>query len=271
MNLRFFEPLPPLRGYIDKMWVLESACGLPQHDMKMLVPDGRMLLLVPFKNAMVGRMGEREYFSKENRMSLVGIGDLPSMVDTEHAGELGVMGIDFTPEGAYRFFQWRLKETKNEVNALSDILGKQVKILEEKMMIVEAVDRKMQMVQEFLFNLFTQRGSDRVFEYCIKKIKSSKGAITIKQLEQETGYSSRWLNMKFDERLGISPKNFSSIARFNFYYQALLTNASRILTDKEFYNHYYDESHFIREFRRFTGMPPAKMESVVNNFGKLFI
>jgi methylphosphotriester-DNA--protein-cysteine methyltransferase len=154
---------------------------------------------------------------------------------------------------------------------LKDIVGNTVKHLEEKLVNTENVAGKVQLVQEFLYQLFIAKESDPVFEYCVQKIRSTHGAITIKQLEKETGYGSRWLNKKFEERLGISPKNFSSISRFRFYYEALLTNASRILTHKEFYDHYYDESHFIREFRRFTGMPPAKLESTVNNFGKLFL
>lgn len=271
MNLQFFEPLAPLKGYIDKIWVLETDCGLPQDDMKMLVPDGRLLLLLPLKNTMAGKMAGRNYDTKENRMSLVGISDLPSQVDTQHAGALGLIGVDFTPQGAYRFFRVKLKEVKYEVNPLSDILGKEVRFVEEKIANIENIKVKVRMLQQFLFDLFTQKSGDQVFEYCIKKIKESKGAIAVKELEQQTGYSSRWLNRKFDEMLGISPKNFSSIARFNFYYQALLTNAARVLTHKEFYDHYYDESHFIREFKRFTGMPPAKLEHAVNNFGKLFL
>jgi AraC-like DNA-binding protein len=271
MNLQFFEPLAPLKGYIDKIWVLESDCGLPQEDMKMLVPDGRLLLLLPLKNAMVGKMGGRIYSSKENRISLVGISDMPSVVDTQDAGVLGVLGVDFTPVGAYRFFRWKLKDIKNELNSLSDILGKEVRCVEEKIANVENIEGKVRILQQFLFDLFTKKSGDPVFEYCIEKIRESRGSIPVKELEQQTGYSSRWLNRKFDEMLGISPKNFSSIARFNFYYQALLTNAARILTHKEFYDHYYDESHFIREFKRFTGMPPAKLEHAVNNFGKLFL
>ena len=237
----------------------------------MLVPDGRILLLMPLKNAMVCKMGGRIYGRKENRMSLVGISDMPSVVDAQDTGALGVLGVDFTPQGAYRFFRWKLKEIKNELNSLSDILGNEVRDVEERIADAVNIEGKVRILQQYLFDLFIQKSGDQVFEYCIQKIKESRGSIPVKELAQQTGYSSRWLNRKFDEMLGISPKNFSSIARFNFYYQALLTNAARILTHKEFYHHYYDESHFIREFKRFTGMPPVKLEHAVNNFGKLFL
>jgi AraC-like DNA-binding protein len=271
MKLSFAEPWTPLKGYIDKIWVLETDCGLPHDDMKMLVPDGRMLLLIPFRSGLLGKMGGRDYVAGEGSISVVGVGDLPSTVDAQSESALGVIGVDFTPKGAYRFFQWRLKESSNDLQLLADVLGNPVKRIEEKMAGTENIDEKLLIVQEFLFHLFTQKESDLVFEYCIEKIHTTKGAVSVRELEQQTGYSGRWLNRKFEERLGISPKNFASISRFRYYYQALLTNASRILTHKEFYHHYYDESHFIREFKRFTGMPPAKLESTVNNFGKLFL
>ena len=271
MKLHFEEPWPPLKGYIDKIWVLETDCGLPQDDMKMLVPDGRMLLLIPMRNGLLGKMDGRDYIAHEGAMSLVGVGECPSMVDAQNDTALGVIGVDFTAQGAYRFFQWRLKEISNRLYLLADILGKTVKHIEEKIIDSKNIGEKLQVVQQFLFNLFTIKGPDPVFEYCIQQIQSTKGSVSVKELEQQTGYSSRWLNRKFEERLGISPKNFSSIARFQHYYHALLTNASRVLKHKDFYDHYYDESHFIREFKRFTGMPPAKLENAVNNFGKLFI
>lgn len=271
MKLSFVEPWTPLKGYIDKIWVLETDCGLPVDDMKMLVPDGRMLLLIPMRNGLLGKMGGQEYIANEARISLVGVGDHPSMVDALSDTALGVIGVDFTAQGAYRFFQWRLKEISNQLYLLSDILGKTVKHIEERIASTEDIGEKLKTVQQFLYDLFTIRGSDQVFEFCIQKIQSTKGGISVKELEKQTGYSSRWLNRKFEERLGISPKNFASIARFQYYYRALISNASRILTHKEFYHHYYDESHFIREFKRFTGMPPAKLENAVNNFGKLFL
>lgn len=270
MNLQFFEPIAPLKGYIDKIWVFESNCGLPQDDMRMLVPDGRLLLLIPYGNGIIGKMGGRDHLVKENSMSLVGVTDLPSVVDGQYAGALNIIGVDFTPGGAYRFFHWRMKDIKYKVTSLADIIGQAVHEIEERIAVAINSRQKVQVVQDFLWNLFLRKSTDPVFEYCIQTINASKGAITIKQLEQDTGYSSRWLNRKFEDCLGISPKSYSSIARFQFYYQSLLSNASRILKHKEFYDHYYDESHFIREFKRFTGMPPAKLETAINNFGKLF-
>ncbi|WP_437894468.1 helix-turn-helix domain-containing protein [Sorangium sp. So ce124] len=90
------------------------------------------------------------------------------------------------------------------------------------------------------------------------------------ELERLTGYTSRWLNRKFAEQLGASPKGLGSILRLQHCYQALLTGSSDAFLQKAFYRHCYDESHFIREFKRFTGMPPSKLLRTKNDFGRLF-
>ncbi len=76
--------------------------------------------------------------------------------------------------------------------------------------------------------------------------------------------------MKFIERVGACPKNLSEILRFQTVYRALTSDSSRVLDPKLFYDYYYDQSHFIRNFKRFTGMSPLKLAKAVNNFGKLY-
>ena len=87
----------------------------------------------------------------------------------------------------------------------------------------------MALLQQFLLNQFKQQAEDSIFEYCVAKITLLKGKITVKELEKKTGYSSRWLNMKFIDKLGVSPKNLSSIIRFNQYYNAVANNDEMIL------------------------------------------
>jgi methylphosphotriester-DNA--protein-cysteine methyltransferase len=76
--------------------------------------------------------------------------------------------------------------------------------------------------------------------------------------------------MKFQEKIGVSPKTLCAITRFTYVYQTLANHPNEILLNKSFYNLYYDQSHFIKEFRRFTGLPPTMFEKNINDFGKIF-
>lgn len=238
-------------------------------DMKMVVPNGMVKMIIPFRNEFTGRRENYSRLSKTNRMTLVGVNDIPFVVDAEHDGPAGTIGIEFSSHGAYRFFRMNQSELKNQMFDGCEILGNAVNEIEAQMAETKIAEQKIKILESYLLGLFHQTRPDNIFEFCIKAIKKTFGNISIQELERKTGYSSRWLNMKFGERIGVSPKNLCSISRFQFVYQALVNNPGEILDDKSYYHIYYDQSHFIKEFKRFTGMPPLKFDRTENNFVKI--
>ena len=153
---------------------------------------------------------------------------------------------------------------------MSDVLESTGKQLTEQIADTTSPQQKIILAQKFLLNQLALHEEDLIFEYCVEKIQSSKGTISIKELEKKTGYSSRWLNMKFNDKLGVSPKNLSSIIRFKQYYQALISKDEKSFFKNDFYKVYYDQSHFIKAFKRFTGLPPTRFEKEINDFGKSY-
>ena len=270
MRLQNIEPHPLLKGYIDKMWLFESNGKMPVDDLKLVVPNGHLKLSVAFRNGIVAKMNGQSVTSKEQNISLTGLMDVPVILDVEKDVATGTIVVEFSPHGAYRFFHLSLIDIKNQIYPLSDILGTVAKQLEDKISNIQSVDGKVTVLQQFLLNQFTQQAEDSIFEYCVAKITSSKGKITIQELEKKTGYSSRWLNMKFKDKLGISPKNLSTIIRFNEYYNAVANNNEMEFMQNAFYDHYYDQSHFLKEFKRFTGQSHSGFVNRTNDFGKLF-
>jgi len=90
------------------------------------------------------------------------------------------------------------------------------------------------------------------------------GHLTVAQLEKETGYSSRWLHAKFSEHLGTGPKNLSEIVRFKQFYQVYSTGVKPQSLKGHIYEYYYDQSHFLRAFKRFTGFTPTDLQNSMN-------
>jgi len=270
MRLQNIEPHPLLKEYIKKMWLFESSGKMPVDDLKLVVPNGHIKLSVAFRNGIVASVNGQEFTSKEQNISLTGLVDVPVILDVEKDVATGTIVVEFNPQGAYRFFHLSLNNIKNQIRPLTDILGAVARQLEEQISNVESVEGKVTLLQQFLLSQFMQHGEDSIFEYCVAKITSSKGKITVQELEKRTGYSSRWLNMKFKDRLGISPKNLSTIIRFNQYYNAVANNNEMGFMQNAFYDYYYDQSHFLKEFKRFTGLSHSGFENTTNDFGKLF-
>ena len=270
MRLQHIEPNPLLRGYIEKMWLFESSGKMPADDLKLVVPNGHIKLSVAFRNGIVAAMNGHVFTSKEQNISLTGLTDVPVILDVEKDISTGTIVVEFNPQGAYRFFRLSFNDIKNHIYPLTDVLGTVAKQLEEHISNIESIDGKVTLLQQFLLKQFTLQAEDPIFEYCVARIISSKGRITIQELEKKTGYSSRWLNMKFADKLGISPKNLSTIIRFNQYYNAVANNKEMDFMQNAFYDYYYDQSHFLKEFKRFTGLSHAGFKNTTNDFGKLF-
>jgi AraC-like DNA-binding protein len=123
---------------------------------------------------------------------------------------------------------------------------------------------KLQLLQNFLINRLEKAAPDPIYDFCINRISGSKGLITVAQLEKETGYSSRWLHTKFLEHLGTGPKNLSEIVRFKQFYQVYSTGLKLQSLKDHIYRYYYDQSHFLRAFKRFTGFTPTDLQNSMN-------
>jgi len=270
IEFKYIPVHPILREHIEKIWVLESSGKIPLEDMKTIVPNGRIKLIIPFRNGFYRLINGRYSISKEQQINFVGASDISSVIDFEQDEPSGTIGIEFCLSSAYRFFGFSQNETKNKMYCIEDVLGILGKNIQEKIVDAITVKQKVELIQQFLLKLFFKSADDKIFDYCVNKIKSSIGSIAVNQLEKETGYSRRRLNMKFHEKIGVSPKTLCALTRFTYVYQILANNPNEIFLDKIFYSLYYDQAHFIKEFKRFTGHPPAAYEKNNNNFGKVF-
>src|ERR1700676_2488328 len=115
---------PLLGPYIAKMWVFESSGRLPALDKKLIVPNANFKLAFTYRNGLVARVGEKSFIQKENRISLTGLVDSPVNLDPQEDAPTGTIVIEFNPLGAYRFFQFSYVHVKNQIVALSDLIGK---------------------------------------------------------------------------------------------------------------------------------------------------
>jgi len=269
MRLRHIVPHPQLERYIDKIWVFESSGRIPADDMRLIVPNGRVKLTIPYRNGVSGKNIEMFHLSKEAQITLIGIGDIPAIIDLEHDAPSGNIGIEFSPVGAYRIFRIRQDELKNRIFLLEDVLGKAAREVQEIIANHESVDQKIKVIQQYLRKLLSKSQPDLLLDYCITQIKETQGTIAIGALENKTGYSSRWLHNKFVEKIGVSTKNFSSIIRFMQFYEPWARSPNFDFRTS-LYHYFYDQAHFIKEFKRFTGMSPLKFTKSENEFGKIF-
>lgn len=257
-------PHPILGPYLEKMYVFESVGRLPVEDRKLIVPNANLKLTVTYRNGMEANVAGNPFSQKENEISLAGFIDTPVMLDPLEDAQTGTIIIEFNALGAYRLFRLRFAELKNQIVELADLLGNTAMELRNKVGEASTLNLKLQILQNYLINRLAAGAEDPIYDHCIKRINAAKGMISVSRLEKETGYSSRWLNCKFTEHLGTSPKNFAEIVRFKQVYQAFSSGEVADHRKGLIYDYYYDQSHFLRAFKRFTGSTPSELRNSVN-------
>jgi|ERR1044071_3860547 AraC-like DNA-binding protein len=272
MHVQFhrIEPHPLLKPHVSKMWVFRSDGKMPDDDVKLVVPNGNLKLTVSCKNGIVAAIDGQTFSSKEHDITLSGLINVPVILDAEKDVPTETIGIEFNPKSAHRFFRFSLNEIQNRIYSINDLMGPGGRLLIEQINNTQSISTKLDILQQYLIGQLSIQNEDLIFEHCIDKIVKSNGAVTVKELEDETGYSSRWLNMKFGDKLGTSPKNLASIIRFKHYYQSFISDNEQSFFREDFYRLYYDQSHFIKDFKRFTGFSPTKLEKRENDFGKRY-
>lgn len=264
MSAFHFLPLAPhalLRPYIDKMWIFESSGRLPEMDNKLIVPNGNLKLAFTSRNGLTASVNKKTFVQKENELSLTGIVESGVMLNPNEDEATETIGVEFNPLGAYRLFHLSYAEVGNRIFDMGDLLGKKAEEIKRRLADAETKRQKLDVLQNFLISQLEQAVPDPIYDYCINKISCKKGLITIKELERQTGYTARWLNRKFNEHLGISPKALAEIVRFKQVYEAYTAGGQ--IRD-HIYDYYYDQSHFLRVFKRMTGFNPTELAKSEN-------
>jgi AraC-like DNA-binding protein len=270
LKRRDIAVMPSLNNYVERIFVFYSDGQMPADDLKLIIPNGQVKLIIPVRNSFSGKIDGQQHLLRENRIMLIGADDLPTLVEIQKNEAAANITIEFKPAGAYRFFYLNYRNIRNKAFAFTDIFGASTQFLEERLANEQTVTKKIRLLQAFLSACLEKQNGDPVLDYSVQKIKDTHGSISLKELEKKTGYTSRWLNTKFSEKIGMSPKNFASICRFQSCYAAFTQNPQMFLKEKEFYNYFYDQTHFIKDFKRFTGLSPLQFTKATNYFKEIF-
>lgn len=123
------------------------------------------------------------------------------------------------------------------------------------------------------FESRTRKVNQFIRERCELKADTGKSVCTVtleyirsnphskvKDLSRLTGYSSRWIERLFNENIGCTPQEIIRITRFNRFVALLKTDNSSSLTSLAFECGYYDQSHLIHDFRRFSPSCPSEFQ-----------
>lgn len=117
-------------------------------------------------------------------------------------------------------------------------------------------------LSERLFSHISRNASppDATVQAALSQIIASRGNMPLRELQQSMKLSERSFERRFNEHVGISPKLFARVCKFQATLSQLKNNSFVRLSDIAYDNGYADQSHFIRSFREFAGFSPVRFQ-----------
>lgn len=116
-----------------------------------------------------------------------------------------------------------------------------------------------------------KNASFRYADCMIQKIHNHKGNIKVSDFERSLGVSSRYLEKVFNKFVGLSPKQFCNMLRFNHFVNIRKNNPEKLLTECAYAAEFYDQSHLIRQSHIITGKSPKCLFYNCNDINNHFL
>ena len=176
-------------------------------------------------------------------------------------GDLSLFSIIFQPHGLSMFFDIPSNELLNQNVPLRYILKDVVNELEEKLYNAKSFSERILISEQFLLQLFRKSKKKYNFnriEAGIHQINKSKGKISIEELASYACYSRKQYERIFSYFIGISPKKFLRIVRFQNAINEKAKNENINLTELTYLCDYYDQSHMNNDFIKLSGKTPKQ-------------
>ena len=172
-------------------------------------------------------------------------------------GRLGMIGIALWPAGLSNLLGMPTTVFTDQRIDLNLVLGKEAARLEQQILESETNHQRIAVLDKFLlYRLCKTPHKVDVIDKALSSIIQHKGVLSINQLADDLCISSRQFRRRFIEKVGVSPKLFSRIKRFN-YISNLSSTSSANWKDMVYEGGYYDQAHFIRDFCAFSGRKPS--------------
>lgn len=195
-----------------------------------------------------------------NKLTTAGITGLSdSYTIFKNSADIGTILVYFTEIGFSHFASLPTNELFNQSVSLDYIFDRNtVAQTEDQLASVHTDKQRIQAVEKFMLLQLKHIQTDKLIVEAIKLIYQSNGAIRIKELNEKLFISQSPFEKRFRKIVGTTPKKFASIVRFN----SILDNLSKTksLTEIGYENNFFDQAHFIKNFKQFSGDTPENFK-----------
>ncbi|HEY1166665.1 MAG TPA: helix-turn-helix domain-containing protein [Chitinophaga sp.] len=265
-----YAKIPPpdyLKDYVRFFWTLEhqGTGAVPPRTFR-TIPDGCPGLI--FQQPADGGL-QYENHDKLPEIFLYGQATRPRILHS--SGNFGSIGVFFYPNAVKSIFGLNSYEITDDCIDVVAFGKQQGATLYAQITDAGSAADQIEILSSYLFSciLANKAVADPGMQHAVSQIVQTRGSISLKFLQEQLFLTERSFERKFRQWVGVSPKLFARICRFQSGLHQLKQQDFNKLSDIAYEHDYADHSHYIRAFKEFAGSSPnqfqKKSSEVVDN------
>ncbi|MBB6131161.1 AraC family transcriptional regulator [Mucilaginibacter lappiensis] len=247
MDYQIFTPPVQLRDLVQCFWTLESVPDLPIPKDYFLMADSCPEIIFQYNE------GFQAYSAQSARIRFQ-----HSITDKFNVGKkVGFFGVRLYPYAVSQMLNIPANELVNHVFDFSDLFRQEGKDLAEQVYNAVTTPERITRVSDYLIKKTSGKQVDPV-KYFVDQVIGHRGDMDITTMQRASGLSVKQFERRFKAITGFPPKYFARISRFQAIKDNYALSQFSTMTSLAYDCNYYDQSHFNREFKEFSGVVPLQ-------------
>jgi len=257
MEYQTFEPDINLNAFVKCFWTLESP-AISHPEKQRIVPDGCMEMIFHYGDLYKQYAADGSFVIQP---ACFVFGQVTAALEIEPTGHTGIIAARFHPDGFTPFSKTLLKEMENRAVPLQELFGEDGYGLESDVLNALTNQERIKIIETFLLKKL----------HSVEVMMQLNGQVSMDELSEQLKINRRQLERRFSSAIGLSPKQLAKIIRLQATLKMLEKKQFTSLTSLAYENGYFDQTHFIKDFKEFTGMSPKQFYADNLKMSALFI
>ncbi|RJE72818.1 MULTISPECIES: DUF6597 domain-containing transcriptional factor [Reichenbachiella] len=256
MNYQTFRPHSDLASLVSCYWTLEVPAD-NDSERQRIIPDGCIEMAFILGDD-IKRYTSKDEFILQPRAMVLGQTIEPFYI--EPTGYVNTFAIRFYPYGFANFVTMPIKDLANKETPIELLFGANTaKELEQKIIQATDIEQRIEIIENFLLEKLSDKITiDNIVKQTVEALLSSNGTESITTILKEDLSKRRQLERNFKKQIGVSPKQLGKVIRLQTALKMLLNKKKDNLINIAYESEYFDQAHFIKDFKEFTGVNPKE-------------
>jgi AraC-like DNA-binding protein len=235
------QPAQTISPWVEALWYCEAYPVA--HRQERVLPNGRFQLVIDLSDFSAPPL-------------LLGLRSQYSEIET--AGLQSMIGVVFRPGGACPFFEYPADEFYNQEIPLDSIWGSGATRLRDRLREAGTIPERFRVLEAALFDRARKRLQlHPAVRFALGEFRNAPRIRSVLDVTRDAGLSRRRLAQLFREQVGMTPKLYCRLHRFQEVVRRLSSGAPVNWADVALAGGYYDQAHLAHEFRAFSGISPG--------------